>query len=108
VELMARKIAVECPVCAANSAAPPHKYLIWVCTTRDHKFFTFTCQECGTPVAKRCPPVVEALLTAEGVARKLYAQPKEIDDPQRRDQRPLSVDDQLDLSLAISEWGVAS
>lgn len=108
VNLMARMVICECPVCAADSRAPAHHYLIWVCTTRNHKFFTFTCQKCGTPVAKDCPPVIENLLAAEGVPRKLYAQPLEVDDPQRRDRRPLSVDDALDLSLAISAWGVAS
>ena len=105
---MAKTVIAECPVCAADSAAPAHHYLIWVCTTRDRKFFTFTCQKCGTPVAKDCPPVIESLLSSSGVPRKLYALPLEMNDPQRRDPRPLSIDDRLDLALAISEWGVAS
>ena len=106
--LLARLVLCECPRCAQNSSAPAHKYLIWECTTRDRRFFTFTCTQCGTPVAKECPPVIEKLLVAEGVPRRLFALPLEMDDPERRDPRPLSVDDQLDLSLAIAEWGVAS
>lgn len=106
---MAKTVIAECPVCAADSAAPPHKYLMWECTTNKRPlFFTFTCTHCGTPVAKDCPPIIESLLTANGVPRRLYALPLEMNDPQRRDPRPLSIDDQLDLALAISEWGVAS
>lgn len=105
---MARLVICECPVCAADSAAPAHKYLIWECTTRDRRFFTFTCLSCGTPVAKDCPPTVEKVLVAEGVPRKLFALPLEVDDLQRRNPVPLSADDQLDLMLAISAWGVAS
>lgn len=93
-------IEATCPTCGTVECSP-EIFELGVCDHKPASWYAFRCPVCSERIQKPAEERVIELLIAEGVTPHLWNMPAEL--RETHDGPPLTLDDLLDLHLALED-----